>query len=73
MLPVVLVSPPARLPARASRLDTLAALTLSDLRARYGRGQARLVKWLLDPFALVGVFLLLVVFRPRPARHRAGM
>jgi lipopolysaccharide transport system permease protein len=60
MLPVVLGSPPARPPARASRLDTLAALTLSDLRARYGRGQARLVKWLLDPFFAVGVYLVLV-------------
>ena len=36
------------------------ALTESDLRARYGRGRVRLLKWLLDPFALVGVYLLLV-------------
>lgn len=40
----------------------LVALTASDLRARYGRGGFRLVKWLLDPFALVGVYLLLVTF-----------
>src|SRR3712207_7638393 len=33
-----------------------------SLRLRYGRGRAQLVKWLIDPFALVGVFLLLVVF-----------
>lgn len=33
---------------------------MSDLRARYGRGAQRFVKWLLDPFALVGVYLLLV-------------
>jgi ABC-type polysaccharide/polyol phosphate export permease len=38
------------------------ALTVSDLRARYGRGSARLVKWLLDPFAVIGVYLLLVTF-----------
>lgn len=41
--------------------DVLIALTQSDLRARYGRGPLRLLKWLLDPFALVGVYLLLVV------------
>jgi lipopolysaccharide transport system permease protein len=43
-------------------LTVLWALTLSDLRARYGRGAARLVKWLLDPFAVIGVYLLLVTF-----------
>lgn len=43
-------------------LDQLVALTSSDLRARYGRGRWRLVKWLIDPFALVGVYLLLVTF-----------
>jgi lipopolysaccharide transport system permease protein len=42
------------------RLELLLALTQSDLRARYGRGRVRLLKWLLDPFALVGVYLLLV-------------
>jgi ABC-type polysaccharide/polyol phosphate export permease len=49
---------------RASRpaLDILVALTIADLRIRYGRGPWQLVKWLLDPFALVGIFLLLVVF-----------
>lgn len=41
-------------------LDVLVALTESDLRARYGRGPWRLVKWLLDPFAVVGIYLLLV-------------
>lgn len=38
----------------------LAALVRADLRQRYGRGRFRLVKWLLDPFALVGVYLVLV-------------
>ena len=46
----------------AGALDVLVALAASDLRARYGRGGFRLVKWLLDPFALVGVYLLLVTF-----------
>ena len=41
-------------------MELLLALTESDLRARYGRGGVRLLKWLLDPFALVGVYLLLV-------------
>lgn len=48
----------------------LYALSESDLRARYGRGRIRLVKWLLDPFALVGVYLILISFlitRPGPA------
>lgn len=40
--------------------DVLVALTVADLRVRYGRGPGRLVKWLLDPFALVGVLLVLV-------------
>jgi lipopolysaccharide transport system permease protein len=43
-------------------LDLLRALTESDLRFRYGRGRGRFVRWLLEPFALVGVYLLLVTF-----------
>jgi lipopolysaccharide transport system permease protein len=46
-------------PVRRS-LDVLISLTLSDLKVRYGRGGWRLVKWIADPFALVGVYLLLV-------------
>jgi lipopolysaccharide transport system permease protein len=42
--------------------DVLLALTESDLRARYGRGPWQLLKWLVDPFALVGIYLLLVTF-----------
>jgi ABC-type polysaccharide/polyol phosphate export permease len=42
--------------------DSLVSLTLSDLRVRYGRGSWRFIKWLLDPFAAVGVYLLLVSF-----------
>lgn len=50
-------------------LDVLRALAVADLRARYGRGPARLVKWLLDPFAVIGVYLLLVTFvLDRPGR-----
>lgn len=55
--------------ARPSARDVLATLTVSELRARYGRGPWRLVKWLLDPFALVGVYLVLVsVVLDRPGR-----
>lgn len=46
----------------AEWLDTLIVLTYSDLRVRYGRGPWQVFKWLLDPFALVGVYLLLLVF-----------
>ena len=52
----------------ASRVDLLLALSQADLRSRYGRGPWRVVKWLLDPFALVGVYLILVTF----VLHRAG-
>jgi ABC-type polysaccharide/polyol phosphate export permease len=56
-------SPAGRLRGRLGRsVDVLAALTASDLRARYGRGPFQLLKWLLDPFALVGVYLLLITF-----------
>jgi lipopolysaccharide transport system permease protein len=37
----------------------MAALARGDLRVRYGRGSWQVVKWLVDPFALVGVYLLL--------------
>ena len=42
--------------------DVVLALAESDMRARYGRGHWQLVKWLADPFAALGVYLLLVVF-----------
>ena len=54
----------------AGHLEVLLALTEADLRARYGRGPWRFAKWLLDPFALVGVYLVLVAVvlnRPGPA------
>lgn len=47
--------------ARApSRIDLLISLTAADLRFRYGRGPWRIARWLFDPFALVGVYLVLV-------------
>ena len=46
----------------AGRLDLLVALAISDLRARYGRGGWKSLKWLLDPFFATGVYLVLVTF-----------
>jgi lipopolysaccharide transport system permease protein len=46
----------------ARAFEVLAVLTESDLRGRYGRGPWQLVKWLVDPFALVGIYVLLVTF-----------
>lgn len=43
-------------------VDLLRALTESDLRLRYGRGPWRFIRWLLEPVALVGVYLILVSF-----------
>jgi lipopolysaccharide transport system permease protein len=50
-------------------VDLLRVLTESDLRIRYGRGPWRFVRWLLEPVALVGVYLILVTFvLDRPGR-----
>jgi lipopolysaccharide transport system permease protein len=49
--------------------DLLRVLTESDLRIRYGRGPWRFVRWLLEPVALVGVYLILVtIVLDRPGR-----
>lgn len=46
---------------RARRsLEVLAVLAKADLRLRYGRGGFRVLKWLLDPLAALGVYLLLI-------------
>jgi lipopolysaccharide transport system permease protein len=43
-------------------VDLLRSLTEADLRFRYGRGPSRVIRWLMEPFALVGVYLLLITF-----------
>jgi len=43
-------------------VDLLRALTEADLLFRYGRGSGRFLRWILEPFALVGVYLLFVTF-----------
>ncbi len=40
--------------------EVLWVLAESDLRFRYGRGPARFIRWLFEPVALVGVYLILV-------------
>ena len=52
-------------PVRHRRADILVALARSDLRIRYGRGAWQVVKWVADPFALVGVYILLRVILNR--------
>ncbi len=56
-----------------SRFDQLRMLTSSDLRVRYGRGGWRFIKWVIDPFALVGVYLLLVTFIFYRRPHAVGL
>lgn len=41
-------------------LDVLRELTRTDILIRYGRGRVRFLKWLLDPIAALGVYLLLI-------------
>jgi homopolymeric O-antigen transport system permease protein len=49
--------------ARVARAwNVLVALAESDMRARYGRGRWQLIKWLADPFAVTGIYLLLITF-----------
>jgi ABC-type polysaccharide/polyol phosphate export permease len=53
------------------RADVLVALARSDLRIRYGRGGWQVVKWVIDPFALVGVYVLLRVILNRGGENVA--
>lgn len=59
--------------AAARQRDLLIALTESDLRFRYGRGTWRFVRLLLDPFALVGIYLILVVIVSARPGHAPGL
>jgi lipopolysaccharide transport system permease protein len=43
-------------------VEVLATLGAADLKLRYGRGRVSTVKWLLDPIAATGVYLILVEF-----------
>lgn len=66
------------LPHRALRslvrsADLLRVLAESDLRFRYGRGPFRFARWLLEPVALVGVYLLLVTFILNQSESAVGL
>jgi len=54
-------------------IEVIGALTRSDLKVRYGRGRLSTIKWLLDPFAAVGVYLLLVAFVLDRPGHAVGL
>lgn len=54
-------------------VDQLRLLTSSDLKVRYGRGGWHFVKWVIDPFALTGVYLLMVVFIFYRRGYAAGL
>jgi ABC-type polysaccharide/polyol phosphate export permease len=58
---------------RAGSLDVLVSLTVSDLRFKYGRGVRRILKWLLDPYALVGVYVLLDTIVLKVRGHASGL
>jgi len=53
---------PRRRWERPSWVEVLLSLTQADLRMRYGRGRLRILRWILEPFALAGVYLLFVAF-----------
>jgi lipopolysaccharide transport system permease protein len=53
--------PPAGVRAHlSSTFDLLVSLTASDLLTRYGRGPFLIVRWLFEPFAVLGVYLILI-------------
>jgi ABC-type polysaccharide/polyol phosphate export permease len=54
-------------------VDLLRALTEADFRFRYGRGPFRFLRWLLEPFTLVGVYLVLVTFVLRRPGEAPGL
>jgi lipopolysaccharide transport system permease protein len=53
------------------RLHVLMALARSDLHIRYGRGGWQIVNWLVNPFALVGIYVLLRVVLGRGGNEAA--
>jgi ABC-type polysaccharide/polyol phosphate export permease len=58
---------------RPQWVDVLLALTRSDIRLRYGRGHFRFVRWQLEAFALVGVYLVFVVVILKRPGHATGL
>jgi ABC-type polysaccharide/polyol phosphate export permease len=58
---------------RAGWLDVLLSLTQADLRVRYGRGRLRVLRWLVEPFALAGVYLVFVAVVLNRPGHAVGL
>jgi lipopolysaccharide transport system permease protein len=56
-----------------STLDLLISLSASDLRARHGRGPMLVVRWLAEPFAIVGVYLILTTVVLARSEDAAGL
>jgi ABC-type polysaccharide/polyol phosphate export permease len=63
----------ARLAGLRRVADVITVLARSDLRTRYGRGKLRWVKIMLDPFAALGVYLVLVAFVLDETQEAAGL
>jgi ABC-type polysaccharide/polyol phosphate export permease len=58
----VAAPPQSRRASLRQTWDVLVALTRSDIRIRYGRGPLRRLKWIADPIAALGVYVLLIAF-----------
>jgi len=54
-------------------VEVLAELVRSDILIRYGRGRIRFLKWLLDPIAALGIYLLLVALVLDRGGNSAGL
>jgi ABC-type polysaccharide/polyol phosphate export permease len=51
----------------------VAVLAVSDVQVRYGRGGLRAVKWFLEPYATVGVYLVLIALVLDTGTRDAGL
>jgi ABC-type polysaccharide/polyol phosphate export permease len=62
------------LSARVRRaVEILYVLATSDLQIRYGRGGVRAFKWILEPYAAMGVYLVLIVLVLDTGGEAAGL
>jgi ABC-type polysaccharide/polyol phosphate export permease len=65
---------PTNLVERVRRpLELIWVLAVSDLQVRYGRGGLRAVKWFLEPYAAVGVYLILIALVLSTGTESAGL
>jgi len=54
-------------------LDVLRVLASTDLQVRYGRGGLRIIKWMIDPIAALGVYLVLIAFVLNRSEEAIGL